>query len=267
MMPRAAQGHDARDMIPYNARGFGLKCMEENMLRKWLMILSMAIVPATAAMADDGNCQLSPGTVANVQNKLLPVTQIPDHNGGIFQPNRMWSAVVDRAGNLCSIINTDATNGDAWPGSRAIAIAKAETANDFSNSGLAISTANLYAPTQPGGSLYGLNNSNPFNPAFDGPIAPTSTVHNAGVPGGIITFGGGVALYQNGQVIGGLGVSGDSSCADHAIAYRMRRLAGLGGIPGGPNSSHNDNIEYAPVGQAPTGFQQPHCDPAHDIVP
>ena len=34
---------------------------------------------------------------------------------------------------------------------------------------LALSTANLYAPTQPGGSLYGLNNSNPFNPEFTAP--------------------------------------------------------------------------------------------------
>src|SRR2546430_11231096 len=42
-------------------------------------------------------------------------------NGGIFHPNRMWSAVVDRQGRLCSVIKI----GDAWPGSRAIAIAKA----------------------------------------------------------------------------------------------------------------------------------------------
>ena len=70
-------------------------------------------------------------------------------------------------------------------------MAKAFTANGFSNSQLAISTANLYAPTQPGGSLYGLNNSNPFNPAFD----PQHTGLNQ-VAGGIITFGGGVALYK-----------------------------------------------------------------------
>lgn len=235
------------------------------MLRRWLMTVAVASLPVTAALADDGNCQLTSSQIAKVQNSLLPVTQM--NNGGIFHPNRMWSAVVDRAGNLCSIINTDATNGDAWPGSRAIAIAKAETANDFSNSGLALSTANLYAPTQPGGSLYGLNNSNPFNPAFDGPIAPTPTVRNAGVPGGIITFGGGVALYSGGQVIGGLGVSGDSSCADHAIAYRMRHLAGFDGIPGGVGPSGTDNIAYADAGVPPTGFQQSHCDPAHDITP
>src|ERR1700676_3253096 len=47
----------------------------------------------------------------------------------------------------------------------------------------------------------------------------------------------GASLYQNGQVIGGLGVSGDSSCADHAIAYRMRKLAGFDGTPAGPNGS------------------------------
>ena len=80
-------------------------------------------------------------------------------DGGIFQPNRMWSAIVDRQGKLCSVINAGV---DPWPGSRAIAIAIATTTNGFSNNGLALSTANLYGPTQPGGLLYGLNNSNPF---------------------------------------------------------------------------------------------------------
>jgi uncharacterized protein GlcG (DUF336 family) len=164
---------------------------------------------------------------------------------------------------LCSIINTNATNGDAWPGSRQIAIAKASTANDFSNSALALSTANLYAPTQPGGSLYGLNNSNPFNFLFE-PIGPFGIGQT---PGGIITFGGGVALYQNLQVIGGLGVSGDSSCADHAIAFRMRQLAGFNGIPHGVAPGNTDNIIYAePAGTPPTGFEQPHCFPS-DLTP
>ena len=138
-------------------------------------------------------------------------------------------------------------------------MAKAFTANAFSNNILALSTANLYAPTQPGGSLYGLNNSNPFNPEFN----PQGSGINR-VAGGIITFGGGVALYDHHQVIGGLGVSGDSSCADHVIAYRMRRLAGFDAIPGGPNSG-TDNIEY-PSSGAPQKFQQPHCS-SSDIDP
>jgi uncharacterized protein GlcG (DUF336 family) len=231
----------------------------QNVLRILMVGLVAVLFPSFAALADDNSsqCDLSAAVIKKVQSQLLPVTQLANANGGIFKPNRMWSAIVDRGGHLCSIINTDATNGDAWPGSRAIAIAKAETANDFSNSAHALSTANLYAPTQPGGSLYGLNNSNPYNPRFDDPDVPAI----GRVPGGIITFGGGVALYQGGEVIGGLGVSGDSSCADHAIAYRMRHDAGFDGTP------NSDNIIYAePPGTPPTGFEQPHCFP-QDITP
>ena len=60
----------------------------------------------------------------------------------------MGSAVGDRQGVLCGVVKL----GDAWPGSRAIAIAKATTSNAFSNAKLSLSTANLYASTQPGGS-------------------------------------------------------------------------------------------------------------------
>src|SRR5262249_15478549 len=83
---------------------------------------------------------ISATVVTSLQAKLATVVALADANGGLFSPNRMWSAVVDRRGVLCSVIVT----GDAWPGSRSIAIAKASTANDFSNSALALSTANLY---------------------------------------------------------------------------------------------------------------------------
>ena len=229
-------------------------------MREYIMGTTMAIAlslsAATAAQAWDepqpASCQISSDTVSNLQAQLATVVQEPDQNGGLFKPNRMWSAIVDRVGTLCSVIVT----GDAWPGSRQIAIAKATTANGFSNDALALSTANLYAPTQPGGSLYGLNNSNPFNPRFQ----PQGTGIGF-VPGGIITFGGGVALYSGGKVIGGLGVSGDTSCADHAISYRMRHLAGLDGTP------NDDNIVYlAPGEPSDTGFKQPHCG-STDITP
>ena len=52
-------------------------------------------------------------------------------------------------------------------------------------------------------------------------------------------FGGGVGLYAAGKkLVGGLGVSGDTSCADHSIAWRIRNglaldhLAGVGGAVG-----------------------------------
>src|SRR3954452_16731765 len=192
---------------------------------------TVMIVVSTASAQDTvGACDIPAATVAAVQAQLAPTVAL--NNGGIFSPNRMWSAVVDRRGQLCSVVKI----GDAWPGSRAIAIAKAGTANDFSNDALALSTANLYPLIQPGGSLYGLNNSNPFNPEF------LDQDKNAvgKVAGGIITFGGGVALYSNGKVIGGLGVSGDTACADHVIAYRMRTAAGLNGTP----VAGQDNISY-----------------------
>lgn len=232
-------------------------------MRKILIaaVLSIVLAPlfARPGLADDfgyngrpSGCDIPASAVRSIQAQLAPVVQ--SGNGGYFTPNRMWSAIVDRQGVLCSVVEI----GDAWPGSRDIAIAKASTANGFSNGGsggIALSTANLYSATQPGGSLYGLNNSNPFNPMFN----PQGTGIGF-VPGGVITFGGGVALYVNGTVIGGLGVSGDTSCADHSIAYRMRANAGFGNTP------TNDNIQYLNSGEAPNGFKQPHCLPT-DVTP
>jgi uncharacterized protein GlcG (DUF336 family) len=227
--------------------------------------VTVALLASTPVLADE-RCSIPDGVVSALQAKLATVVSMGDANGGLFSPNRMWSAVVDRQGVLCSVVRSDP---DAWPGSRSIAIAKASTANDFSNNQLALSTANLYSFTQPAnngpalnfpaGSLYGLNNSNPFNPELQ---AQGSGIGK--VPGGIITFGGGVALYSGGQVIGGLGVSGDTACADHAIAFRMRRLAALDGTPKGKGS---DNIVYLGAAELPHDLGHPHCFLGHDITP
>ena len=231
------------------------------MLKKIVVVAALCAAGSAWADGMDGftptgaRCSIPSATVDAVQKTLSQVVQ--SGNGGLFTPNRMWSAIVDRTGVLCSVTSI----GDAWPGSRAIAIAKANTANGFSNDALALSTANLYSAVQPGGSLYGLNESNPFNPFF--------LPQNLGVgfvPGGVITFGGGVALYSGGKVIGGLGVSGDTSCTDHAISYRMRHLAKLDGIPSGAGLNGTDNIVYIKTGAAPSGFAQPHCLPT-DITP
>jgi uncharacterized protein GlcG (DUF336 family) len=227
--------------------------------------VTVALLASTPVLADE-RCSIPDGVVSALQAKLATVVSMGDANGGLFSPNRMWSAVVDRQGVLCSVVRSDP---DAWPGSRSIAIAKASTANDFSNNQLALSTANLYSFTQPAnngpalnfpaGSLYGLNNSNPFNPELQAQGSGSGKV-----PGGIITFGGGVALYSGGQVIGGLGVSGDTACADHAIAFRMRRLAALDGTPKGKGS---DNIVYLGAAELPHDLGHPHCHLGFDITP
>jgi uncharacterized protein GlcG (DUF336 family) len=234
------------------------------MLKLSGLVACAAVFSSPMVARADTSCGVPTGIVQAVQKQLKTVVNLSDGNGGIFKPNRMWAAIVDRQGVLCSVHSSAefAPSLDVWPGSRAIAIAKAGTANDFSNNGLALSTANLYGPTQPGGSLYGLNNSNPFSP-HDLNLARNSI---GDTPGGIITFGGGVALYSSGQVVGALGVSGDSSCADHAIAFRMRQLAGYNTLPSGVAPDNTDNIIYAPIGTPPTGFEHPHCF-ASDLTP
>ena len=161
--------------------------------------------------------------------------------GGLFGGTRMWGAVVNRDGELCAYATSTAPPTDTWPGSQAIAKAKAYTANAFSNELLPLSTALLYTLTQPGHSLFGLNNSNLFNAQF---LAPPSGAGggNGQIAGGIISFGGGVPLYNSaGDVIGGFGASGDTACADHEIAKRVRDLATLN-PPGGATA---DDISYA----------------------
>jgi hypothetical protein len=54
--------------------------------------------------------------------------------------------------------------------------------------------------------------------------------------GGTITFGGGLPLFDGAAAVGGLGLSGDTACADHSTAWRVREELGL--VP----ASGNDKI-------------------------
>jgi uncharacterized protein GlcG (DUF336 family) len=156
-------------------------------------------------------------------------------NGGFGL--QMWGTIVDRDGQVCAVAFTSSDRGAQWPGSRVISAQKAYTANAFSLPGLALSTANLYTAVQPGGSLYGLATSNPVDPAlaYLGPATNFGTSKDPMVGyrvGGINVFGGGLALYnKRHELVGAIGVSGDSSCADHNIAWETRNLLGLDHVP------------------------------------
>jgi hypothetical protein len=135
----------------------------------------------------------------------------------------------------------------------------------FSLNGLALSTANLYAAVQPGGSLFGLQLSNPVDPsvAYGGNLKMAGTEHDPMVGkhvGGVNVFGGGLALYENGMVIGAIGVSGDTSCADHNVAWRTRKALGLGTVPAGVSPNKDDGIIYDITnGVSKSGFGHPAC--------
>jgi len=166
----------------------------------------------------------------------------------------MWGAVVNRSGEVCSFITSTEDPTGTWPISQAIAKAKAYTANSVSLDDFVLSTARIYTLVQPGHSLYGLNNSNPFNPSFLAAPDEPGAGGPRQIAGGIITFGGGVPIYREGKIVGGLGVSGDTACADHEIAKRTRDLLGLN-PPGG---ALVDDIIYAEVDGANL-FQHPLC--------
>ena len=235
-------------------------------------------VASSAAIAD---CNALP-TQPQLKAALVAAVAV-EASGLDFQ---MWATIVDRDGIVCAVAFSGANRGAQWPGSRVISAQKANTGNAFSlgsplasvvfPGGLALSTANLYSAVQPGGSLYGLQHSNPVDTqvAYGGNSAHYGTPNDFMVNnkiGGVNVFGGGFALYDaSKQVVGGLGVSGDTSCADHMIGWRVRHnlgldhLAGIGGVSGDP--ARPDNIVYditpnpaGGTGLSPSGFGHPKC--------
>jgi uncharacterized protein GlcG (DUF336 family) len=184
-------------------------------------------------------------------------------NGG-FDLN-MWATLVDRDGIVCNIAFSGKVRGDQWPGSRVISAQKANTANAFSLDTLALSTANLFTAVQEGHSLFGLQASNPVDTvaAYGGSSARNGTPQDpmrGKKVGGVNVFGGGLALYKDGKVVGGLGVSGDSSCADHNVAWRVRSALGLGTVPGGVSAKKDDGIVYdIASGASKGGWGHPLC--------
>ena len=173
-------------------------------------------------------------------------TVVAEDNGGFSLP--MWATIVDRDGVVLLVTRSGDDRGDQWPGSRVISAQKANTANAFSLPGLALSTANLFAATQPGASLFGLQESNPVDVrvAYGGDARQFGTANDpmvGGRVGGVNVFGGGLPLYAaDGTLVGALGLSGDSSVADHIIAWKLRHALGLDHVPGGVSPTGDDNM-------------------------
>ena len=212
--------------------------------------------------SDDGAAGLP--DFATLRAALIEAQQ--EENGGLGFD--MWGTVVDRTGTVVAVAFTGDNVGDQWPASRVISAQKANTANSLSLPGFALSTANLYSATQPGGSLFGLQFSNPVDPAvaYCGETSSYGTTSDCMVGnkiGGVNVFGGGVALYsQDGTLLVALGVSGDLSCADHNIAWKTRDKLGLDFVPAGvADEGADDNIVYDITdGSSAGGFGHPVCN-------
>jgi uncharacterized protein GlcG (DUF336 family) len=212
------------------------------------------------SLADSSSCKSLPN-LEQVQKALVEVAA--EDNAGIFKPSLLWATIVEKSGTICVVSKT----GDAWLASRIISAQKAYTAVSLSNGQLAISTAQLFSLTQPGGSLFGLQHSNPVNPevAYEGDISKYGTKKDPLVGkrmGGINVFGGGLALYDaNKNVVGALGISGDTSCTDHLTAWKLRSKLKLNTLPGGLSTDKNDNmiLDIDASGKSKSGFGHPSC--------
>jgi len=223
---------------------------------------------------------LSGATVyADKDDDKKPCGEVPSHaqlkaaltnarheaNGGFDLD--MWGSIVNRDGIVCAVAFTGTDRNAEWPGSRVISAQKANTANSFSLPLLALSTANLWAAVQPGGSLFGLQESNPVDTAaaYKGPSSNFGTSNDPLVGqkiGGVNVFGGGLALYNSsGKLVGAVGVSGDTSCADHNIAWRTRHELHMDFVTGGVGAQ-KDNINYQDLVANPSlayDFSHPIC--------
>lgn len=194
---------------------------------------------------------------------------VVDAGGNAGLGNNMWASVVNRDGTVCAVARSGAL-GDQWPGSRVISAQKANTANAFSlegtvapGTGIALSSGNLYGTVLEQGSLFGLQFSNPVNPsvAYEGPASRFGSRNDPMVgerSGGVNVFGGGLALYNpDGDLVGGLGVSGDTSCTDHVVAWKVRFGLNLDNVPGGVSAGTDNLIIATPV--TPGSFEHPDC--------
>ncbi len=101
---------------------------------------------------------------------------------------KMNIALVDAGANLTAFARMDG----AWLGSLDISIRKAKTARFFD-----MNTGEIGKLSQPGGPLFNIEHSN----------------------AGLITFPGGIPIRNStNEIIGAIGVSGDTVENDHAVA-------------------------------------------------
>jgi len=240
--------------------------------------------PASAQEPGGPGCDAIADALENdVRAELSNALATALGQGPVGLDNDMWATIVDTNGIVCAVVTSGGGAGNQWLGSRVISAQKANTGNAFSlnstarGTPIALSSANLWFATQPGGSLFGLQFSNPVDPAVaygdnmagsDSLGADTSQDPGyGGAPdplvghyiGGINVFGGGLALYGAGEtLLGGLGLSGDTSCADHVKAWRTRDVLALDNIPGGVSPTGDDNIifdlESTNPGNSQSGF-------------
>ena len=171
------------------------------MVFRRLLFTTLVLALATLAVHAQDGCNSLPDY--NQLKAALAAATAAETSG---LNNQMWATLVDKDGIVCAVAFSGVNRFAQWPGSRAISAQKANTAASFSldatsasggsgqPNGLSLSTANLFSAVQPGGSLYGLQHSNPVDTtnAYDGPPSKYGTHNDPMVGrkvGGVNVFG------------------------------------------------------------------------------
>jgi uncharacterized protein GlcG (DUF336 family) len=207
-----------------------------------VVTIGAGMIVGSAARADGVSCPVSYQTL----KQKLRQADAQDSSG--FN-SHFWAVVVNRAGVVCAVAYSGPKA--SFQLSRQVAAAKAFTANGLSDDSAPTSSGQLYASVQPGAApnpLFGLAFANPIDPkaAYKGNVGQFGTANDPMVGervGGTITFGGGFGLYSGTNAIGGVGLSGDTGCADHSTAWRLRGLLGLAPTAGNDTISLDNKLD------------------------
>jgi uncharacterized protein GlcG (DUF336 family) len=196
--------------------------MKEHLMHRYVVVLSF--LAALVAMVGIGSARLEtlaqtgtpaagvPALTADELQGIIAAAvataeQTPSllrvDSAGNHLMTRMSIAVVDRNGHLLG----QHAMQDAWPVSIDVALAKAYTAAGLSSNENAMSSRSLGLLTQPGGGAWNIGNSN-----------DPGTGDDAVEERGLIEFPGGLPLYKDGMLVGGIGVSGDGGDQDEDVA-------------------------------------------------
>lgn len=155
-----------------------------------LIAAALAIIPVLAQTNATVNnySGLSPTQRGNINaTQAQAVISAAAEKASSIVPQNI--AVVDPSGTLVAFLRMDS----AYPGSIDISQKKARTVALFNG---AMTTAQWYNGSQPGGPVYGIEQTN----------------------GGLVVFGGGLPIIVDGVFIGAVGVSGGSVDQDVEVA-------------------------------------------------
>ena len=176
--------------------------------------------------------------------------------GGLFDGVRMWGAVVNpRLARYAPTRRRPTIPTQVWPGSQAIAQGEGVHGQRVQH---------RHAGAIDRGAVH-LHPARPFA-VEPGTVQRLRCSRVAAAGGTTADIGQSgwrpdllwrrrAALQRDGPIIGGLGVSGDTSCADHEVAKRVRNLADLN-PPGEP--LRRRTISYSSV-DGPSPFTHPLC--------